>query len=377
MIIDNTDKLQPLDIRLVTLCGSPESKFDAVRDSQDILEAKYRGVGLTVDPVDLGGWSARMVPAILRTISSRRPDVILMQYPTRAFGASLGPAAISAVQRIAPLVVMLHEFVAAHPLRKLAVGALLARADLIGMTADREIQLLCRWYPWLRHRLRHIPIASNIPPRTWLPVVPPTVVYFGQVRPEKGLEEFFECHGQVTRDLPNVHFQIVGATVPKWADYGRMIEQRARACGITVMSALDDSQVADTLAAATIALLPFPDGASFRRGSLFAAAACGVPLVTTVGCDTPAQLLSLIEPVHDVAGLAALTIRYLTDQPALVAAHDRTMRLGEQFGWDKTVDRYLDVFREAAGMRANPRSRFRPSAPMPPLADYTLRDGLG
>jgi len=377
MIIDNRDKLQPLDIRLVTLCGSPQSKFDAVRDAQDILEAKYRDVGLSVDPVDLGGWSARMVPEILRTISSRRPDVILMQYPTRAFGASLGPVVISAVQRIAPLVIMLHEFVAAHPLRKLAVGALLARADLIGMTADREMQQLCRWYPWLRHRLRHIPIASNIPPRTWSPAVPPTVVYFGQVRPEKGLEEFLECHGRVTRDLPHVHFQIVGATVPKWADYGKMIEQRARACGITVMSALEDSQVADTLAAATITLLPFPDGASFRRSSLFAAAACGVPVVTTVGHDTPEPLLSFIEPVHDVAGLTALTIRYLTHQPSLVAAHDRAMRLGEQFGWDKTVDRYLDVFREAAEMSANPRSRFRKSTPMSRLSEYTAPDGLG
>jgi glycosyltransferase involved in cell wall biosynthesis len=346
-------------MRLVTLCGSTPSKFDAIRDSQDILEARFAEAGLSVHPVDLGAWSLPTVPAILREISRRKPDVILMQYPSRAFGVSLGPVAIAGIQRIAPLVVMLHEFVAAHPLRKAAVGALLARADRIGVTADRERERLGRWFPWVRGRLRNIPIASNIPGRAWTPSMPPRVVYFGQMRPRKGLEEFFECHARIVSEMPHVRFGIIGAPVPKFADYGAMIQDRARACGMSILPSGESSDVADSLSQATLALLPFPDGASFRRGSLFAAAGCGVPLVTTTGDDTPDQLLPFLEPARTVSELTALALRYLSDGQSLSDAHDRSVRLSALFGWDRTVERYIEVFSEVFANRPGPLQTVR------------------
>jgi glycosyltransferase involved in cell wall biosynthesis len=341
-------------MRVVTLCGSTASKFDAIRDSQDILEARFAEAGLSVHPVDPGAWSLAMVPAILREISRAKPDVILMQYPSRAFGASLGPVAISAIQRIAPLVVMLHEFVAAHPLRKAAVGALLVRADRIGVTADREEERLRTWFPWLRGRFRNIPIASNIPGRAWAPSAPPRVVYFGQMRPRKGLEEFFECRERIVSAMPHVRFGIIGAPVPKFAEYGAMIQDRARECGISVLPSGESADVADALAQATLALLPFPDGASFRRGSLFAAAGCGVPFVTTVGDDTPEQLLPFLQPARNVSELSGLALRYLSDDRSLSDAHDRSVRLSALFGWDRTVDRYLEVFAEVLANKRGP-----------------------
>lgn len=359
-------------IRVVTLCGSTPSKFDAVRDSQDILEARLVEAGLSVHPVDLGGWSLRMLPAILREIARQQPDVILMQYPSRAFGASLGPVAISAIQRIAPLVVMLHEFVAAHPLRKAAVAALLARSKLIGVTADREKATLGNWFPWIRHRLRDIPIASNIPARPWAPSAPPRVVYFGQMRPQKGLEDFFECHDRIRSAMPHVEFGIIGAPVPKFAEYGAAIQDKARARGMTLLPSGESADVADALARATLALLPFPDGASFRRGSLFAAAGCGVPIVTTVGDDTPDQLLPFLEPAGIVTELTALALRFLSDEPSLLQAHQRSVSLSRLFGWDRTVDCYLKVLDEAIAHRPGlPASRI-PAGRLPISAEPNL-----
>ena len=63
-----------------------------------------------------------------------------MQYPTGAFGHSLGPVVLGMVQRLAPMMVMLHEFTAAHPVRKAAVGALLLGADRISVVAERGEQ---------------------------------------------------------------------------------------------------------------------------------------------------------------------------------------------------------------------------------------------
>ncbi|RYY05191.1 MAG: hypothetical protein EON55_28075, partial [Alphaproteobacteria bacterium] len=136
--------------RLVTLCGSAGGMHDAMRDSQDLLEPVFEARGIQVCPVDLGDWSAGAVPKLVEEIRRQRPDGILMQYPTGAFGRSLGPVFLSLLHHVAPTMVMLHEFAAAHVIRKAAVGALLLRVDRIGITAERERKQLSTVYPWLR-----------------------------------------------------------------------------------------------------------------------------------------------------------------------------------------------------------------------------------
>jgi len=347
----DNETLPVMNIRLVTLVGAGAAMADAMRDSQEILEKRFIERGIDVRPIDLGDWSLAAVPAILRAISSEKPDVLLMQYPTGGFGASLGPIGVGALQRIAPLVVMLHEFTAAHPLRKLAIGALLARATLIGLAGDREAAYLRRLYPWVRNRLRHIPIASNLPRRSWSPTVPPRVTYFGQLRPEKGLETFFACQSIVAAAIPEVEFLIIGATVPKYVEYSRAVRAQAQAQNVRLLHGPEAGAAADALSQSSVALLPFPDGASFRRGTLFAAVGCGVPLVTNVGRDTPSQLLPFLEPAGDVASLCALTLRYLRDERSRTEASARSLRLSDLFGWDKTVTHYLRVFAEVAGSK--------------------------
>lgn len=336
--------------RLVTLCGSAGGMHDAMRDSQDLLEPVFTQRGIDVRPVDLGDWSAGAVSKLVAEIERQQPDGILMQYPTGAFGRSLGPVLLSLRHHLAPTMVMLHEFAAAHIVRKVAVGALLLRADRIGITAERERKYLTTAYPWLRGRIRDVPIASNIPGRTWAPAAPPTVTYFGQIRPNKGIEEFVEVQRRIAADVPDVTFVIAGAVVPQHADYADALQKTAAAAGIVIAANLSIEQVADRLAASTVALMPFPEGASFRRGSMFAAAACGTPIATTIGVDTPPELLPYLMPAHTVDDVAALTLQLLRDPAARTAAHEQSSTLSTKFGWEQTADRYCDVFRELKQM---------------------------
>lgn len=342
--------------RLVTLCGSAGGMHDAMRDSQDLLEPVFKARGIKVCPVDLGDWSAGAVPKLVEEIKRQRPDGILMQYPTGAFGRSLGPIFLSLLHHVAPTMVMLHEFAAAHVLRKAAVGALLLRVDRIGITAERERKQLSTVYPWLRGRIRDVPIASNIPGRSWAPATPPSVTYFGQLRPNKGIEEFIQVRKQIAAETPDVIFEIIGAVVPQHAEYAEALRQEAAAAGVMIASNLSIEQVADTLAKSTVALMPFPDGASFRRGSMFAAAACGTPLVTTTGVDTPPELLHFIEPACTIDDLAAATLTLLRDPVARDVAHRRSKQLSNKFGWEQTADSYCKVFRELQQIGAS-RSR--------------------
>ena len=344
--------------RLVTLCGSAGGMHDAMRDSQDLLEPVFRSRGIDVRPVDLGDWSAAAVPKLVAEIERQRPDGILMQYPTGAFGRSLGPVFLSLLHHVAPTMVMLHEFAAAHVIRKAAVGALLLRVDRIGITAERERRHLTAVYPWLRSRIRDVPIASNIPGRKWAPVTPPSVTYFGQLRPNKGIEEFVEVRKRVAAEMPEAAFTVVGAVVPQHADYAEALKRDAAAANIEIAQNLSIEQVADVLARSTVALMPFPDGASFRRGSMFAAAACGTPIVTTTGADTPPELSAYIEPARTIDELSALTLTLLRDPAARDAAHRRSVDMSDKFGWEQTADSYCKVFRELreiGSSRARPR----------------------
>lgn len=360
LVVDNIGDLN--GFRLVTLCGSAGGMHDAMRDSQDLLEPVFQTRGIDVRPVDLGDWSVSAVPKLVEEIRRQRPDAILMQYPTGAFGRSLGPIFLSLIHHVAPTMVMLHEFAAAHFVRKAAVGALLLRTDRIGITAERERKYLNRVYPWLRNRIRDVPIASNIPGRDWTPISPPRITYFGQIRPNKGIEEFVAVRKVIAGELPQAIFEVIGAVIPQHTDYAEALQRTAAESNITVTTNLSIEQVADTLARATVALMPYPDGASFRRGSMFAAAACGTPIATTIGDDTPPELLPFLEPAGTSDELAAVTLSLLRDPAARDRAHHRSVKLSAKFGWEQTADSYCKVFRELSEIRKTD-PRFRRSRP--------------
>jgi glycosyltransferase involved in cell wall biosynthesis len=238
---------QARNLRLVTLCGSIKPLFSGTDDFHENLVEVLRRKQVDARPVDLKQWRVAQVPELLRRVAAERPDAILMQYPTDAFSAALGPHVFSALQRQAPLVVTLHEFAAANPIRRASVGVLLARCAAVVATAETERRSLVAWFPWLKARSCVIPIGGNFPGREWRPSEPPIVVYFGQIRPEKGLEEFIACKDVLAAQFPSAKFVVAGSRVPKFASYYQTIEIEARNRGIDVLGEMAPERVPDFL----------------------------------------------------------------------------------------------------------------------------------
>lgn len=349
-------------LRLVTLCGSIAPLFSGTEDYHLTLSDGLAGRGIVVTPVDIGHWGPGRIGALLHAVRAAKPDAILMHYPTDAFGRSLMLPLFGLLQRVAPLVVTLHEFTAAHPLRRAAVGALLLRASAIVTTARKEADGIAGWYPWLRSRIRIVPVGPSTPPREWRPAPAPSVVYFGQIRPDKGIEEFLACHDRLAGQFPEARFTIAGSSVPLFAEYfARMQEEIARR-GISLASGLSSAAIADLLSEAWVALLPFPDGASFRRTSLLAAAGSGAPIVTVTGPDTPADLAALLAPAsNSVDELTALTARLLSDEGARLEAHRHSREIAAKVGWDGIVDQYVGILRSLPRRQAGGAMRPGPA----------------
>jgi len=339
-------------VRVASLCGSIKPLFSGTDDFHENLVSVLREKTFDVRPVDRVKWGLTQVPDLLRQVAAERPDVILLQYPTDAFNASLGPHAFCLLQRQAPLVVTLHEFSAANPIRRASLSVLLARADAVVMTSDRERDALLSSYPWLKPRTLVIPIGSNFPACEWRPEQPPMVAYFGQIRPEKGLEAFIACRDLLAPRFPQARFVICGSRVPKFASYAATIEASCLNRGITLRGEMRPADVSGLLGGSSVALLPFPTGASFRRGSLLAAAVCGVPIVTLSGGETPSEITRLLAPVSSQEAMVAQVTQYLADPGALVAAHEKSCELASLVSWDAIGDQYAGLFVKLAARAA-------------------------
>ena len=264
----------------------------------------------TVYPeIDGAGW--QLWGRTLHLCQQLRPDVVHIQYQSAAYG--LHPAVNYLPWRLRALpgrprvVTTFHDlrfpylFPKAGPLRWQTVLALAKGSDADVITNPVD---------WARmtqaglgdHRIFAIPIGSNIhcqppqdydrvrqralwgaDPETWL------LAYFGFLNPGKGGEVLMRALAGLVRSGKPARLLMVGGKIgssdPTNQAYLAHVEQLIDDLGIadrvcwTGFTAND--QVSANLLAADCAVLPYREGASLRHGSLMAALAHGLPIVST------------------------------------------------------------------------------------------------
>jgi len=269
--------------------------------------------GLEVRILAGGGRRVSDMPALVNKISGYRPDVVHVQYPTGNYGKSLVPQVLATVMRRVPVVTTLHEFSESHVLRKGADLPFALRSKVLVFTSEYERSHFLSWFPWVRKRSLVVPIGSNIPfsPRS-VRRDPWSVVYFGLIRPRKGLEDFLEL-ARLARDAGRPYrFAIVGDTAARYGSYPETLEERAGDLPVEWKIGLPPDGVSLSLAGSRFAYIPYPDGASERRGSLLAALGNGTAMITTEGPQTPEALRGAVcfaadpsEALRSLDGLAA------------------------------------------------------------------------
>lgn len=228
----------------------------------------------------------------LREIWHTQTEFLHIQYPSVGFGRSMLPQLVCCALRWwRKTFVTLHEFSRSKILRKLSIlpFAICARAVLVTSQAERTA--LTRWYPWTKSKCGVIPIGSNIPASPISgPKDPKLVMYFGLIEPRKGLEQFLRFAEVLTGMGLGYHFVILGTP----SERGRRFYSEKRATSerlpIVWRENLSAEDVAKQMNVAMWAYLPFPDGASERRGSLLAALEKEVIVITTGGVHTTEDL---------------------------------------------------------------------------------------
>jgi glycosyltransferase involved in cell wall biosynthesis len=196
-----------------------------------------------------------------------------------------------------------YLFPKAGPVREW-VNRLLARTASATIATNYEDAARLR--SWGVRDVEVIPIGSNIPSnppigfdrdrwRAEHGIAPGTTVlaYFGFLNSTKGLDALLRALRSLKNRPGEYRLLMVGgglgASDPTNRATAQALDTLAGELGVkndlVWTGYLEPQEVSAALLSADMAVLPYADGASFRRGSLLAVLAHGLPIITTAGGD--------------------------------------------------------------------------------------------
>jgi glycosyltransferase involved in cell wall biosynthesis len=308
----------------------------------------------------VGRWDARALAWIIGHLPSS--GVVHVQYQAGAFDLlgdiCLLPLLLRRLRPRTRTVTTFHDVRLPYLFPR--AGGLRARAlQLLALTSHAVIGSDRRDLQSLGVRGLRIPIGSNVscaPPDGYdrnqfraglgLETEDLAVVYFGLLNASKGLDLLLATMEQLIARKPRTHLLLLGGETGA-SDPTDRVTARAVASKIGELSQnvtrtgwLPPRQLSAYLLAGNVALLPYVDGASARRGSLLACAAHGLPIVSTLPAG--AEVASFVRAVvADAAPLADAVLEVSADVAPWQAA---SRVLSSDTSWPRIAAAHTDLY---------------------------------
>jgi glycosyltransferase involved in cell wall biosynthesis len=271
-------------------------------------------------------------------------DILHVQYPSIGYRGSLLPHLFGMSRISRASVVTLHEFSAFTKLQQLSTHLFRWSADTLLFGSEYERSRFNRNLGTLGARQQVFPIVSQVPAGSSPGLRDATVVYFGQIRPNKGLEAFLDLASHSIELHREYRFHIMGSISSAHKEYARLLLAKAPQ-EVQWSFDLSFEQIGNILGLSFAAYLPFPDGASERRGSLVAAFLNGLPVLSRIGPATTSAIRELLLVVQN-------------EEEALIALDDLVMRPAEfkrlscacreyaqKHTWEDVANQHASVYR--------------------------------
>jgi polysaccharide biosynthesis protein PslF len=331
-----------------------------------ITSTRYRGPSLNngvrvVRLAEKFGWCEAR--AVGRLWKEMRFDLLCLQYaPARydhGFCVGLG---LLALRR--PVSLILHTVYGGGLASKLRILPLLKTARQV-VSTNEEVSYLIRKWRLRRKSLYEIPIAASITPPVKaesresaraalnLPLKTFIIAAFGLFYPGKGFETLLKACALLRADLEDFRLFFIGDPDGADLEYAESIRAMSAGLGLTdrvlFTGYLEKTAVSRHFTAADVCALPFDRGASFRRSSLMAALAHGLPVVTTFpGLASPlleSGAVSLV-PSLDPRALADRLLELSRNPAERGRLSESSTALNRVFQWPAIGERLYRSFLE-------------------------------
>lgn len=311
-------------------------------------------------------WDARALLWLARR--APRSGIVHVQFQPAAFDllgdVCLTPALLRALRPRVRVVTTFHDvrvpylFPKAGRLRWDAVRLLAHTSHAVVAADERDLAALGVG----AGRAYHIPIGSNLacapPPgydraafRARLGIADVGLVYFGLLNASKGLDVLLEAFSLLLRRRPAARLLLLGgpagASDPTDRQVAGRLAGRLAALGEHIVQPgfLPPAELSAYLLAGDVAVLPYADGASPRRGSLLACAAHRLPVVSTRPVNPTVAAAVLPVMPGDAEGLAEATLRILDDASLRAGLVAGSRALAARTSWRGIAERHLEVYR--------------------------------
>jgi glycosyltransferase involved in cell wall biosynthesis len=330
-----------MDGLITLIAGADADVACGVTDYTRMLAAALTRQGVKTVMVNATDWS---LFGMLRTIrQARRGRTVHLQHPAQALEKQLGPYLLLFGFLGRRRFLTLHEFSRKSSLGKLLTRPLFWLAHRIVVTNEEEKRAIGKYWRPAATKTVVLPIASNIPESQASAGRSTDVIYFGQIRAGRGVEQFVA----VVKALPpSIVAKMVGGEVPGDKSGAQLIES-ARACGIEVLCDRPAEEVAELLSGARVALLPYPDGISERRGSALAAMINGAIVISTPCAPPRPEFESLALLGSSTEQLTELVRLTLADSGKAAAQVSRAREYARQRSWEFVAGLHSKLYAEA------------------------------
>lgn len=305
---------------------------------------------------DIKDWSIKNIFKIMKLISDINPDIIHIQYPTKAYGKKL-------LINFLPFLLRLKKYFVVTTIHEYSTNTLLGkiRTYFNALAANKVIVVDPIYLEDLkRHglnekRINYINIASNIPKCTLtinekenfkqsLNLKNNLIGYFGFINKSKGLESLLESMYILKKECKLSSSLVIIAELSLDDKYQRsildLINKYELNNDILITGYLEENMVAKYISICDFFVFPFVDGYSPKNGSCLAALQEGKQIITTASKTKIDNLDNIIFiDRYD-------NIRMLVEQINILQKIDDRSNIYDNsiFTWDYVVKRHDDIY---------------------------------
>jgi glycosyltransferase involved in cell wall biosynthesis len=332
------------ELKIVLLIASSKGEMCGVADYTERLAGALADIGADVHLELIDRWSFSDIFALRRRHAADRQAVFHMQYPSLHLGKSVAPGFLPFM--LPNSFVTLHEFRLFNIVRKLIFVFPALFSKRIIFSNDAEKVLFQSYFPFSKARLSVLPIGNNIARVSPAPTGrgAERVVYFGQISRNKGIEFFLDTVSELRTAGVPIEAELIGALVETDAAFVEMVRSSVSRLGIRLQLNLPPAEVSAALNEATLALLPFPDGVSNKRGSALACLDHGLTVLTTHTALTPEWLAVTTHRVATPKAAAISLSRIVSGETVRMRSPDILAKELRARDWHEIARKHLALY---------------------------------